>query len=103
MVEMAGLEDKFRIILERNIDALLKEPQDTQIGSAQILYDMGIQPDLETILSYITGSLKGVVEMAIIDSYGRTPNEEERKDIMELLKRRASELRDAFQSAIKEV
>jgi hypothetical protein len=103
MVEMARLEDEFRLILERNIDTILKEPRDTQIGFAQILYDMGIQPDLETILSFITGFLKGTVEAAIINFYERPPNEGEHKDIMELLKRRASELRDALQSAIKEV
>lgn len=93
---MEILDDEARAVLENNIDYIMKSPKESEQNLRDILNNQGIKPTLETILSFVTGLTAGIVEGFYIVKYGRFLNAQERNELISLLQRRASELREAF-------
>lgn len=93
---MKDLDDEVRILVEKNIDAIIKKPKEIEEAYRFILREQGIQPNLETILSFITGMLAGIADSFYRFKYERLTNLDEKDELIELLKRRAFELRQAF-------
>lgn len=93
---MVKLDDDARVALEANIDDFISKPKDTERAYSIALREQGIEPNLETILAYITGMLTGVVYGVYLWKYERLLKPDELKVLIGLLKRRAFELRLAF-------
>ena len=95
---MTGLDKEARIIVEKNIDSIIKNPKKAEESFRVSLIMQGIQPNLETVLSMITGYIEGLVESNYIVRYNRQMNMDERNNLNELLNRRAFEIRQALLS-----
>lgn len=95
---MEGLDKDARTVLERNVDDILKKPKGMEETFSSTLRAQGIEPNLETVLSFITGLLLGIVEGIYDCKYDRLMNSDERDELDELLKRRAWEIRQALMS-----
>ena len=96
---MENLDGEARIIVESNIDIIIKEAKKSEEFHRLILMEQGIEPNLETILSYITGFLSGIVAGFYLHKYKRNMNSNEEKELLKLMKRRAWELREVFINA----
>ena len=101
---MSKLDADIRGYIERVIDTALTE-ENTELDTQQALIQMGIEPNLETKLSYITGQIYGIafglwIAKWAIDKKTAEISVKEREDfdeaIMRLLDRRAEELRQHF-------
>lgn len=90
------MDEKVRRIIESNIDTFLKYPKETEKGIKEYLKKQGIEPNLETILAYLTGMMFGLIEGHYRTLYGRGQTRDEEKDVLDILKRRAMELRYSF-------
>ena len=95
MVERLKMENEVRIEFERFIDKFIKEPEKYLQEIESFLHEFGIEPDLKSILSYISGNAWGqfswhnkVLEIEI------TP--QIKNEYMEIMKRRSWELRETF-------
>ena len=95
---MKSLDDDIRAVLEKNVDTIVDEPEKAEEALSIALRKQGIEPNLESSLSHATGFLTGLVEGMYIYKFKRHPNPEERDELLELLKRRAFEIRMAFMS-----
>lgn len=93
---MSSLDRTAREFLEENIDDMMNRPEEFERGYREALQEMGIEPNLETILSFISGFLQGLVWDYYLRVKHREMNPEETKDLVKLMKRRAFELRHAF-------
>ena len=93
---MKSLDKDARIIVEKNIDTLIKYPKRAEKMYRDSLRRQGIEPNLETILSSIAGYIEGLVEGFYNLKHGRALNEDERNELFDLLHRRAFEIRQAF-------
>ena len=98
---MSGLDKDTRIFIEEAIDDALADPNIISEFKRYLL-EMGIEPNLETILSYITGMIMGLAigQLPIIRIKQGKPikiPKDERTFFLsaasELLTRRAMELR----------
>lgn len=96
---MENLDGEARIIVESNIDIIIKEAKKSEEFHRMILMEQGIEQNLETILSYITGFLSGIVSGFYLHKYKRNMNSNEEKELLKLMKRRAWELREVFINA----
>jgi hypothetical protein len=92
------LDNTARVMVEQIIDNIMQDPIVAEETYRFILKKQGIEPNLETILSFITGLLNGAVEGFYTFTHERLLNSDERNRLAELLKRRAFELRQAFMS-----
>jgi len=100
---MGSLTDEARIVLEKNIDNILKKPEAAEEIYSIVLREHGIEPNLETVLSFITGFLTGIMQHFYIVAYNRSLNPNEIKTLIALMKRKAFEMRMAFlETRIKE-
>jgi len=90
------LTDEARIGVEKEIDSMLKTPKRTERTFRYALKSQGIQPNLETLLAFLAGDLYGYVWGLYIHKYKRMLNQDENNELIDLLKRRAFELREAF-------
>ena len=95
---MKGLDENARIIVEKNIDSVINEPEQTEKAFRNTLREQGIEPNLETVLSSISGYIEGIVDGFYYHEYNRLMNDDERKELTQLLKRRAFEIRQTFVS-----
>ncbi len=86
---MEGLDRKARALLEKMIDGILENPKEREDIYSYVLSEQGIEPNLETILSFIMGFLTGVLQHFHITEYDRYLNPDEISELNELLKRRA--------------
>ena len=93
---MEGLTAEARAVLEKNIDSVLEKPEEREEIYSSTLKEHGIEPNLETILSFITGFLTGLMAQFYVSKYGRFLNADEIGELTELMKRRAFEIRMAF-------
>jgi len=91
-----GLDKDLRVILEGAFDRLLSEPKEFEEAFSMMLRVEGIEPDLDAILSYISGYMEGLANAYYTIKYDRTMTKEERKEFIDLMRRRAWELRQAF-------
>ena len=93
---MSKLDDEARITVEANLDDAIRNPEVAERAFKLVLRKQGIEPTIETVLSYVVGNLHGLVYGFYIHKHGRILNDDENKDLADLLRRRAFELRDAF-------
>jgi len=93
---MSLLDSTARDILEENIDGVLERPEEFEQGYRKVLREMGVEPNLETVLSFISGFLQGLIWDYYLRVKQRNMNPEEIADLTKLMKRRAWELRHAF-------
>ena len=94
-----GLDREVRGGLELSIDNFLKEPKESERMISIILRSQGIEPNLDAILSFIVGTAFGIVMTIYRIKYNRDMNSQEHANFLELMKRRAWELREAFIAA----
>ena len=102
---MSELTGDLRLLIEEIIDKYLKDPN-AQTDTKETLVEMGIQPNLETTLSLITGQILGVsmgmwLVKRLRDGKSINPPDEDDSNIfareaVELITRRAMELRQHF-------
>ena len=90
------LDRDIRLRIEESIDELIKDPKESYEGMAEDLAEMGIQPNLETTLAFITGFIYGLAEGRNIMKRGRVLNASEKEELFDLLRRRSWELRQEF-------
>lgn len=95
---MPALDTGARSMLEEMVDSILKRPKDTESGFRSYLKAIGIEADLEAVLSFIAGYLYGSLRAWTGVSYRRAPNAEELNEFISLIRRRASEIREVFLS-----
>lgn len=93
---MEGLDNNVRSLVEKEIDTILKEPKKMEENVRLALRLQGIEPNLETVLSSITGMIIGRVLQVYGSIYKRDMTRYEMMQLVQLLKRRAFELRQAF-------
>jgi len=90
------LDDEARLAVEKIVDALLKNPKEYLERFLSGLRGVGIQPSLETVLAFITGMLCGTSGGIYVQKYGRSMTKDELNELIDLLERRAWELRQEF-------
>lgn len=93
---MKSLDKDTRLIVEKNIDALIRYPKKAEKMYRDGLKRQGIEPNLETILGSIVGYIEGLVDGFYTLRHGRALDDDERNELFELLHRRAFEIRQAF-------
>ena len=99
-------EDIIRVAFEKTCDNVLMDYQGSIDELLHLLKRMGIEPTLETVLSLIAGTIMGATIVSSVS--GPLENElnereiERIEEIMKLLKRRISETRTVFQSAMQQ-
>ena len=93
---MVNLDPSVRIFIEREIDSILKDLQNIEQNSRLALQELGIEPILETVLSFIFGMILGRTNDVYQIKYKRNLTSEEFQALLPLLKRRAHELKEAF-------
>lgn len=89
-------DSEIRDIVETNVDNVLKDPKRYEKIFGTFLLMTGIEPNLETLLSYLIGYWVGLVDSYFFIKYRRFMNVDQRDELIKILKRRAWELRQAF-------
>ena len=82
------MDPKIRYALEREVDEIIKNPK----KAIEILEDIGVEPTEEHALAFIAGFLTAVVA----SFYEKEMPAEDRKEMIELIRRRITEIRLAF-------
>ena len=93
---MVDLDNDARIAVERSIDTMIKDAKNIDENYKGILIAQGIEPNLETLLSFINGFIFGIVNGIYLLKYKRVLISEETIELVNLLKRRGWELRQAI-------
>ena len=93
---MKDLDDAVRMIVEKNIDEILKEPKKYEVAYRSLLRQQGIEPNLEAILSFMTGMMAGLADGLYFGKYDRMTDVDEKRELIKLFGRRAFEIRQAF-------
>jgi len=93
---MADFLKEARLSIEKNFDAIIKDPRLSEEKFSAILRIQGIEPNLEALLSFISGMLFGTTDAMYVIMKNRHMNYEEVIEFNKLLKRRAWEMRQAF-------
>ena len=98
-----GLDQNARLALENFIDQVLKDPEQYEALIKIVLRSQGIEPTLDSCLSLVAGySLGGVISFYAV-TLKREMNDDEINNYVQLMKRRAWEIRQAFiETRIKE-
>ena len=95
---MTYLDDSIRTMIEKMIDSWMKDPKVTEETYRFILEKQGIEPNLETVLSFIAGIIYGASDGAYAVKYERLMNVVERKELIELMNIIIFEIRQALAS-----
>ena len=93
---MASLHKEIRLFIEKQFDYFYDEPEEWMKIATSVLADQGIQPNLETILSYLVGMTLGGTFEFIRTKFKRDWTDEEAKAVSSLMARRAFEIRQHF-------
>jgi len=97
---MSELNQDIRLFIEEAIDDCLSKPLEEYEKRSKQLASIGIEPNLETVLSYISGLIMGAVAAyTVIEEFDDEEIDKHMKATRELLERRAWELREAFSRA----
>jgi len=97
-LELVKLYGDVRVVLEENINSIIREPRAKFDFFVEMSRGIGIQPNLESLLSLISGFLWGLVHTYYATRVGREMDMDETDDFLELLKRWAPEMRLALSS-----
>ena len=90
------MDPEIRVKLEEFLDIILSDRDKFKKSFSIVLEDQGIEANLETILSFIAGDTFGVTTGMYHIKHERSMNVDEMSDYLQILKRRAWELRQAF-------
>lgn len=95
---MSDLDDSLRLMIEEMIDEFIAHPKEYVHAFNNALVDLGIVPDLESILAYVTGMITGsIMAFQHIESNDAAPIPSfAHFEYFPLIMRRANELRQAF-------
>lgn len=93
---MLELDNEARVAVEKNVDAIIMDAQLMEEAFIHTLSMQGIEPNLETLLSFICGGLYGLINGIYHVKHGRSLSSDEAKEVDQLIKRRAWEVRQAF-------
>ena len=93
------IDDEVRIIVDSNVDYILKNIEETLERCKYALISQGIEPTLETSLSFLTGTFLGMIEYHYVKKFDRFLETNEFFEFFELLNKRATEIRIAFLKA----
>jgi len=91
-----ALTSDARILFEENMDNFVNDAENSENAISNHLKSQGIEPNLETILSHINGFMSGLIWYYYEVNYNKILNPDEQRDLSNLLKRRAFELRHSF-------
>lgn len=103
--ELKDLKEEFivRGALEITCDNFLKEPQKILNTYNHYLKSMGIEPNLETVVTFIAGNIMGATIMTSVPNEGGIEKMAERiPEVVEVLKRRIPKMMEVFQSATQQ-
>jgi len=92
---MSGLDKNIRSLLEQSVDNFISDAHEMETQARDRILKLGIEPNLETVLSYLCGLLMGLVVTKSVEKHGSLRKQDEH-GATELLKRRAWELRQVF-------
>ena len=95
-MEERHISPALRDALEKSIDNFLENPQKNKMLFTEILKMQDIEATLETILSYHIGFLYGIITYQFSRVHGKVPNMDEMRAIMEIIKGRMREMREAY-------
>jgi len=90
------LDPPLRAALEEAFDDFIREPKEYEKAYSILLRMQGIEPNLDSILSFISGYMYGCIIAYYKFIQDRKPTQEEIRNFFELMKRRAWQLRQAF-------
>jgi hypothetical protein len=93
---MPGFDAKTRSRIENELDAIVTRPSHYVQESAFLLQSVGIEPNIEHMLSYLVGYLLGIVGQFIRSQYQRRPTWAETRELVAMLTRRGQEMREAY-------
>jgi len=95
LITMYGPKAIIRNWIETYIDNILKEPEKTEKAVKFVLADMGIEPNIETVLSYIIGVNIGSIS-GMADLMEELDKEDTTIEFLPLNKRRMYEIKDTM-------
>jgi hypothetical protein len=90
------MDNDIRKIILKNIDNVLENPKQIEKGYCKNIVKLGIEPTLETVLSYFSGLLLGTFIGYYMYRYDRAVTEEEINEFHDLMKRYTGTLRETF-------
>jgi len=93
---MVSIHKEIRLYIEKQFDDFYNKPEEWMKAATNVLADQGIQPNLETILSYLVGMTCGETFEFIKAKFKRSWTNEEAIAISSLMARRAFEIRQQF-------
>jgi len=93
---MGDLDNDARIAVEKSTDKMIKDAKNIDENYKSILIAQGIEPNLETLLSFINGFIFGIVSGIYLFKHKRALNSEETIELINLLKKRTFKLRQAI-------
>jgi len=96
MGKRISLDKELRSALEETIDNFLNDAERSERHVSDILREQGIEPNLETVLSYIAGIIMGWAMASYAVTRRKAMNTDEGNAVLTFMKRRAYELREAF-------
>ena len=91
-------KDFIRITIEAQVDEFIKDYNDWIPSIELHLSESGIDPNLDTTLSFMIGLTFGITRMEFSNKYERLFTGDENQVVKEILKRRAIELRMIIES-----
>lgn len=94
--KMESLDKDIRLFIEKQFDRFYDNPEEWQRVASDVLAEQGIQPNLDTILSYLVGMTMGEAYQKIKSKSNRAWTKKEARAIAGLLARRAFEIRQHF-------
>jgi len=96
------LPNEVKARLEEGIDEWLLNFDEIAEAGMIFLEKIGIEPNLETLLSYTAGVLDSLVGSFIHAQYDRGMNAEEDEEMIELIKRKIPALELKFKAFLRE-
>ena len=96
------LPNEVKARLEEGIDEWLLNFDEIAEAGTIFLEKIGIEPNLETLLSYAAGVLDSIVGSFIHAQYDRGMNEEEDEEMIELIKEKIPALELKFKEFLRE-
>ena len=94
--KMSTLDPELRSAIETIIDNIISHPKEYEDFFAKTLEYLNINSDLEKILAFIVGCIWGEINLAYRSRYSTGISISQQVEILNILKRRANEIKEAF-------
>lgn len=92
---MSTLDDEIRMYLERYIDLIVKSPSEYETMYRRFLGAMGVESNLDTIVSVIAGTCITAMSHHSERKFGSV-RQQDLDGTLDLLRRRAREIKETF-------